>query len=56
MKDPDELSKEVFQRMPLEADLLHSQKIGQVVLDNFEHDPFIDGLQGHLKDYPEDAP
>lgn len=52
MKDPDE----ILQKMPMEADLLHSQKIGQIILTEWEHDPFIDGLQGHLEEYPEDAP
>lgn len=37
-------------------DLLHSQAIGKIILDEFEHDPFIDGLQGHIADYPPDAP
>ena len=57
MINPDEVPpiEEILQRMPLEADLLHSQKIGQVLLEGFEHDPFIDNLNSTIK-YPEDAP
>lgn len=41
-----------------EMDFVHHQKIGTLAIlgPDFEHDPFIDGLQGSLATYPEDAP
>lgn len=55
MKDPDELPpKDILQKMPDGMDLLHSQAIGKIIIDEFEHDPFIDDLP--KTPYPEDAP
>lgn len=47
--------RNILQKMPDGVDLLHSQKIGEVVMDQFIKDDFIEGLNRSIK-YPEDAP
>jgi len=55
MTDPNEKpDPEILQRMPDGVDLLHSQAIGKVIMSGYDN--FIEGLQGYLKEYPEDAP
>lgn len=48
-------SEELFQKMPDGVDFLHSQKIGEIIMESFERDDFIDTLDRSIK-YPEDAP
>lgn len=50
-----EPARNILQKMPDGVDLLHSQKIGEVVMDQFIKDDFIEGLNRSIK-YPEDAP
>ncbi len=55
MTNPNEKPlDEILPRMPSDADLLHAQAIGEIIMSAYDN--FIDGLQGHLKEYPEDAP
>ena len=50
-----EPARDLLQKMPDGVDLLHSQKIGEIIMDSFERDDFIDSLDKSIK-YPEDAP
>lgn len=56
MNDQNEIPLDkIFQKMPDGVDLCHSQAIGKIILDEFEHDDFIDGLDRSIK-YPDNAP
>lgn len=48
-------ARDILQKMPDGIDLLYSKTIGKIVMEEFEHDDFIDSLDKSIK-YPKDAP